>query len=337
MGGQLTQPFISGTTAYLAASGVAAAERTIWAVDNYGYVWRWNGTAWTQQSGIVAADDSAWFLGTATVDKAGDHAIYRFANGKLTQMPGSASVLTSGRGVFFATTAAGQVIFWNGNAWVHEATVLSPGGSLFVQVGSTLWRIPSGIALGQWQFFAGGVGAFAIDTSDDSVLAEVGGAIWRAPADSADGNGYGLWSTLGSSAVIAPDGRIWFMGTGNADGHGDYPLYRIASGQLTKMPGVGIGLGVADGILYSVTLLQQAWSWNGTAWVQQTTALDRSNSGLYFLGVAKADSAGEHGIYHWNSGQLTSVPAKAVALGSASPGFWASMPAIKSGTMTATL
>ncbi len=196
-------------------------------------------------------------------------------------------------------------------------------------------RIVSGAA---WRIFGTNVNYWGLDVADDLVLAVISnGGIWEAPAGTTDSSGHGLWSTAGMEPVTAPDGSIWYLGTSLVDGHGNYAIFRFANGQLARMPGVAIGLAVADGALYSVTSFAQAWSWNGKAWVQQTTALDRSNSGLYFLGVATLDSAGDHGIYHWSSGQLTSVPAKAVALGSASPGFWASMPAIKSGTTTATL
>ncbi len=71
---------------------------TLYAVGNNGTVYRYpsSGTVWQPigANAITASDGSIWFLGTATVDGAGNHAIYRLSSGQFAQLPGSAARLT---------------------------------------------------------------------------------------------------------------------------------------------------------------------------------------------------------------------------------------------------
>jgi hypothetical protein len=48
----------------------------------------WTGAGWENRgtSGLLASDGSIWYLGTATLDGAGNHAIYRLSNGQLTRI-----------------------------------------------------------------------------------------------------------------------------------------------------------------------------------------------------------------------------------------------------------
>jgi hypothetical protein len=60
-------------------------------------------------SGVTASDGSIWFLGTATVDSAGDYAIYRLSNGQVTQMPGFATQLGNSSGAVLALDGSGNL------------------------------------------------------------------------------------------------------------------------------------------------------------------------------------------------------------------------------------
>jgi hypothetical protein len=53
---------------------------------NDGRVFSWGPGSQTQlgQNGVAASDGSIWYLGTAAVDGAGDHAIYQLSNGRVT-------------------------------------------------------------------------------------------------------------------------------------------------------------------------------------------------------------------------------------------------------------
>jgi hypothetical protein len=61
-------------------------------------------------SAILAPDGSTWFLGKATVDSAGDHAIYRISNGEVGQMPGVGIRLSVSGGIVSVRNAAGGII-----------------------------------------------------------------------------------------------------------------------------------------------------------------------------------------------------------------------------------
>jgi hypothetical protein len=157
----------------LANSGVSA-----FALDGQGDLFiDWNGwlgranaatctganACWTTVSNNVvqAADGSIWFLGTATVDSAGDHAIYRLTNGQVTPMPGVASQLSVSGGTVSELNAAGgtsaislgnglSLSLQNGNLYVitpqgqsllalpNVQGLSSVGGQVTVQVGAVL-------------------------------------------------------------------------------------------------------------------------------------------------------------------------------------------------------
>jgi hypothetical protein len=53
-----------------------------------GSVWQTTGGSFSQlgTSGVAASDGSIWFLGTASVDKAGDEALYHLSNGQMTSV-----------------------------------------------------------------------------------------------------------------------------------------------------------------------------------------------------------------------------------------------------------
>ena len=112
----------SDGTACMVYQGIVYRCTASWAAPN---TWAPMG-----QNAIVASDGSTWFLGTGTVDSAGDHAIYRLNNGQVTQMPGNASrmaIVGSNIWIFITTGFS----YWDGIG--HWQPIVQPGTGYSLQ------------------------------------------------------------------------------------------------------------------------------------------------------------------------------------------------------------
>jgi hypothetical protein len=134
-GGQVTQ--MPG-----AAVGLGAAEGAAWALNANDQVSRWDGGGnWVQQASLDAGDGSVWFLGTASVDPAGESATYCFVNGQLSQIGGAALQLTTVNGLPAALSAGGATTILGlgrpaaGATWsVAPGTLFGAGGPSYLDV-----------------------------------------------------------------------------------------------------------------------------------------------------------------------------------------------------------
>jgi hypothetical protein len=153
-GGPDVHPFAYGAAGWLALTDARAALRpagqappttsgtsTITGPDGASYMLtaggslsRNDGSGWKTVSTVKASDGSLWFLSSAAVDNAGDHAIYRFSGNQVVQMPGSGNNLFLGGSSVWETNASSDTFQWDGGKWemiphAISAKWLAMGGS----------------------------------------------------------------------------------------------------------------------------------------------------------------------------------------------------------------
>lgn len=103
-----------------------------WAVGEFGFVYRWNGSSWSRQSTPTTATlNTVWGTGTSEAFAGGDNGTMLRWNGSswsTMSFPGTGNVYglwgSSGSNVY-AVTSAGQLVRYNGSAW----SVVSTSGS----------------------------------------------------------------------------------------------------------------------------------------------------------------------------------------------------------------
>ncbi len=100
-----------------------------WAVGEFGFIYRWNGSVWARQATPTTATlNAVWGASSTEAFAAGDNGtMLRFNGATWTAMsfPSTASVYglwgTSGSNVY-AVTAAGEIVRYNGSSWAVAAT-----------------------------------------------------------------------------------------------------------------------------------------------------------------------------------------------------------------------
>lgn len=279
-------------------------------------VFRWNGASWTEWVGVRTPEDG-WYLGTPSVNVAGDHFVYRMHAGLLSRTKAAASfLLPDYRNGVVAVTAANRVLGWNGSGWYTSGITRSPAGSQFTLANRRLFRFGAGSAPGQWKIFNWNeVDAFTVGT-DGTVFAAYSSNIYRADAETVDGSGVGTWSLLGTQTITAPDGSMWFLGW-QRGANNRYPIYRLVSGiGITLMPGSALQLGVVEGAVWAIGVSQDqpVARWTGKAW--QPVGSTYASDGYWFLGAGDVDGKGNHPIYRVRSGDtaIERMPGQAVRM-----------------------
>ncbi len=260
---------MAGNNAYLLASALAAAEGTLWAVDNYGQIWRWGGTTWTQQPSVVAADGSTWFLGTAKADPSGNHHVYRFSNGKLLQVANLFVGLTAGEGTIWAVNAQNQAWQWNGATWTSQPTITGPDGAVWFLGTANDDGFGNHVI---FHFYNGRLGRMP----DNAVgLGVAEGNVWviRSFGDAMYWPGTAATGWISVTSVAAADGSVWFLGAVNADKKGDHAIYRWNNGKLATMPGQATNLVAVGGDPWTLDASGQVWQWSGTLWGLKGTGM----------------------------------------------------------------
>jgi hypothetical protein len=112
MTGSGWQAIGSGVTQIVAITSTPG-QTSLFDLTSNGILYEMNSSgpsSWTQvgTSGVVAADGTVWYLGTANADASGDHPIYQLqSNGNLSLIPGSAQQLSVSGGALAAVTAQG--------------------------------------------------------------------------------------------------------------------------------------------------------------------------------------------------------------------------------------
>jgi hypothetical protein len=100
---------IDSGVAQIAAALDSSGRTALFDLKSNGILDELTTSGWTQvgTSGVVASDGSIWYLGTATVDSAGDHGINCLNQGQVSSIPGSALQLTTVNGLISAVGAGG--------------------------------------------------------------------------------------------------------------------------------------------------------------------------------------------------------------------------------------
>jgi hypothetical protein len=176
------------TTGQLAATSatamaLGAAEGTVWFASATHDVYHWDSkvNSWAQpMAGVLDFEDSIWFLGTTNVDGKSNHAIYRFSNGQVTQLPSSGQRLLLGGDSIWVINAANDVYRWDGNAW----------------------RMMPGAIAARWVAKGGSSGALGTPLADARSVPNQGGG---QAVDFAGGVVYGL-AAQGTIVALAQDG-----------------------------------------------------------------------------------------------------------------------------------
>lgn len=108
------------------------------AVGEYGFIWRWDGTTWNRLStGTTAHLNTVWALSPTEAFAAGENGTMLRWNGTQwlpTAFPSTSSVLalwgSAGNNVY-ATTRGGEIVRWNGTTWALVQSVATPLWEVF--------------------------------------------------------------------------------------------------------------------------------------------------------------------------------------------------------------
>jgi hypothetical protein len=80
--------------------------------------------------------------------------------------------------------------------------------------------------------------------------------------------------------VVAPNGDVWFLGTGQWDNLGDRFIYRFSGGQLSSQPlGGAVSLGVADGTVWQLNAGNFIYRWDGSVWTLKSSPAPAQSGG----------------------------------------------------------
>lgn len=159
-----------------------------WAVGEFGFIYRWNGTAWSRQATPTTATlNAVWGASATDAFAGGDNGtMLRFNGTSWTAMsfPSTASVTglwgSSASNVFAATTS-GEVIRFNGTAWVVATRISS---ALLAIHGSSATDI--------------------VATGENGAALRFNGNVWTAITANTTGSLAGVWSSgIGAMSVGA--------------------------------------------------------------------------------------------------------------------------------------
>ena len=159
-----------------------------WAVGEFGFIYRWNGTAWSRQSTPTTATlNAVWGANSTEAFAGGDNGTMLRYNGTAwaaMSFPSTASVYglwgTSGSNVY-AVTAAGEVVRFNGTSWAVATTT-----------GNALWAIH------------GSSPTDIIATGENGAALRLSGSGWSPISANTTGTLAGVWSSgTGAQSVGA--------------------------------------------------------------------------------------------------------------------------------------
>ena len=157
-----------------------------WAVGEFGFIFRWNGTTWTRQTApTTVALNTVWAATASDAFAGGDDGVMLRWNGATWQsmtFPSTSSIFslwgTSSNNVY-ATTQAGEVMRFNGTSW-----------SLATFSGFPLWAV-YGVSANE-VYVAG----------ENGTLLRFNGTTWTPLSPPTTGTLAGLWAT-GSTNIFA--------------------------------------------------------------------------------------------------------------------------------------
>ena len=115
----------------------SSSESNTWAVGEFGFVYRWNGSSWTKQATPTTATiNSVWAASASDAFAGGDNGVMLRYNGSSwssMSLPVASSVYGvwgSSSNNVFAVTSSGQVLRFNGTSW-----------SVATSVSEALWSV----------------------------------------------------------------------------------------------------------------------------------------------------------------------------------------------------
>ena len=157
-----------------------------WAVGEFGFIYRWNGTAWTRQATPTTATlNAVWGASTTEAFAGGDGGtMLRFNGSSWTTMsfPSTSSVYGlwgSSASNVFAVTAAGEVVRFNGSSW-----------SVVANSANALWGIH------------GSSPTAIVATGENGAALRFNGSVWSTITASTTGTLAGVWANgAGATAV----------------------------------------------------------------------------------------------------------------------------------------
>ena len=278
------------------------AANNAWAVGEFGFIYRWDGSTWSRQSAPTTATlNAVWGASADDAFAAGvNGTMLRFNSGTWTAMsfPSTSSVYglwgSSSTNVF-AVTAAGEVVRWNGSVWNVVATA-----------GSALWAVH---------------GSSANDifvTGENGVALHFNGSSWNSVTASTTGTLAGVWSS-GSGALTV---GVSASGSGSiAFSFGSGAWSQTSTGSSRALTSVW-GPNAAD--LYATGEQGTLLHFNGTSWavmnsgttdlLWSVTGAPSGLGGTFAVGYNSTVVAGSNGSSFIASMARTARTASAVSL-----------------------
>ncbi|AMW04118.1 Ig-like domain-containing protein [Gemmatimonas phototrophica] len=116
----------------------SASPTSAFAVGEYGFTWRWDGSTWTRLVTPTTAHlNTVWAFSAAEAFAAGENGTMLRWNGSAwltTTFPSTSSIYAlwgNASNNVYATTRAGEVARWNGTTWSLVASIANPLWSIF--------------------------------------------------------------------------------------------------------------------------------------------------------------------------------------------------------------
>ncbi|WP_396216894.1 beta strand repeat-containing protein [Gemmatimonas sp.] len=221
-----------------------------WAVGEFGFVYRWNGSSWVKQNTPTTATLNAVWGASSTEAFAGGEngTMLRWNGSSWTAMtiPSSGSVYGlwgSGASNVFASMSTGEVLRFNGSSWSSVTTQ-----------SNALWSV------------SGSAANDVYATGENGTVLRFNGTSWTTMNVSTAGTIGGLWSAgasnlLAVGAAASGTGGIAFRNTGTVWTSLSLPTSTF----LTSVWGVNANDVYATGD--NGTILR----WNGTSWSSMAT------------------------------------------------------------------
>ena len=222
-----------------------------WVVGEFGFIYRWNGTAWTKQvSPTLNALSAVWAPNSNEAFAGGDRGVMLRWNGtawstmSFPSLANISAIWGSSPTNVFATTDAGEVVRYNGATWTIAVTTATP-----------LWSV---FGVSPTEVYVGG---------DGGSVQRLSGTTWTPMPSPANGIVAGLWMT-GFNNIVAV----------GADGMGSGPLtYNFDGNSWQAIPIQGNRVltnvwGAAATDIYITCDAGVLYRFNGTNWQPILTA-----------------------------------------------------------------
>jgi uncharacterized protein YjdB len=254
-----------------------------WAVGEFGFIYRWNGSSWARQATATTTTlNAVWGASATEAFAAGDNGtMLRFDGTAWSAMsfPSTSSVYGlwgSSASNVFAVTAAGEVVRFNGSSW-----------SVVTTSGSALWAIH------------GSSPTDIVATGENGAAMHFNGSGWSAITVSTTGTLAGVWSSgTGATAVGASS-----TGTsGVAFSFGGTSWTSISTGSSRVLTSIW-GPSAAD--LYATGEQGTLLRYNGSSWsalptgttdlLWSVTGAPSGSGGAFAVGYNSTIVAGSNG------------------------------------------